>query len=73
MYLKYPSVPNKFAMTAYTRMSNEDANGKLKKALLTTILLKMTKGRYSAPDAKLMATDNRNVRPKPVPARIRRV
>ena len=30
-------------------------------------------GRYSATDAKVVATDNRNAEPKPVPARKRRV
>ena len=33
---------------------------------------KDAKGCYSATDAKVMATDNQNVRPKSVPARIRR-
>ena len=40
---------------------------------LNQIQYKDARGRYTATDAKVMATDNRNMEPKPVPARNRRV
>ena len=55
-------------MDVYARMSVEDANEydkpKEKPHSLNRIQRKDARGCYSATDAKVMATDNRNVRPK---------